>query len=278
MATINIAQHFAIDGTIGGIAPGKYADIIIIPDLRTIQPECVISNGQIIAKDGELLVLPRKHAYPKSTQNSIHLPRNFTTEDFAIPVKSNRSQVKVRVIDLITDSITREAIIDMPISDGRVQPDASQDIVKVAAIERTYQQGKTFVGFVRGTGLKYGAIASSLPTDCWNIVVIGTSDADMAQAVNRIRELRGGTVVCANNKVLAELALPIGGVVSLEPMETIADKLRNIQQAAVNLGCVLPNVSNTLAFLASESVPFLRICEQGLIDIRQNRIINLMVD
>jgi len=109
-------------------------------------------------------------------------------------------------------------------------------------------------------------------------VVIGVSDADMAQAVNRIRELHGGTVVCADNKVLAELALPIGGVVSLEPMETIADKLHNIQQASANLGCVLPNVSNTLAFLASESVPFLRICEQGLIDIRQNRIIDLIVD
>jgi len=278
MATINIAQHFAIDDTIGGIAPGKYADILIIPDLRTIQPEYVISNGRIIAKDGELLVPPRKHAYPKSTQDSIHLPRNFTADDFAIPVKSSRSQVKVRTIDLINDSITREDIIDMPVSDGQAQPDAGQDIVKVAAIERTYQQGKTFVGFIRGTGLKHGAIASSLPTDCWNIVVIGASDADMAQAVNRIRELRGGTVVCADNKVLAEFELPIGGLVSPEPMETIADKLRRIQQAAANLGCVLPNVSNTLAFLASESVPFLRICEQGLIDIRQNRIIDLMVD
>jgi adenine deaminase len=182
------------------------------------------------------------------------------------------------VIDLITDSLTREAIIDMPVSDGLAQLDISQDILKIAAIERTYQQGKTFVGFARGTGLKYGAIASSMPTDCWDMVVIGASDADMAQAVNRIRELHGGTVVCADNKVLAELALPIGGVVSLEPMETIADKLRNIQQAVVNLGCVLPNISNTLAFLASEAVPFLRICQQGLIDIRQNRIIDLMVD
>ena len=276
MATINTAQHFAIDDTIGGIAPGKYADILIIPELRTIQPEYVISNGQIIAKDGQLLVPPRKHTYPKTAQNSIHLPRNFTANDFAIPAKNRR--VKLRVIDLITDSITREAIMDMPVSDGLVGVDISQDILKIAAIERTYQQGKTFVGFIRGTGLRQGAIASSLPTDCWTIVVIGASDADMAQAVNRIRELGGGTVVCADNKVLAELALPIGGIVSPEPMETIADKLGNIQQAAANLGCVLPNVSNTLAFLASESVPFLRICEQGLIDIRQNRIVGLMVD
>lgn len=278
MATINVARHFAIDGTIGGIAPGKYADIIIIPALRTIQPECVISNGRVIARDGEILVKPRKHTYSKSAQASIHLPRDFTIDDFAIPVKSSQSQVRVRVIDLINDSITREAIIDMPVLDGLAQIDIGQDIVKVAAIERTYQQGKTFVGFIKGIGLKHGAIASSMPTDCWTMVVIGASDADMTRAVNRIRELHGGTVVCADNKVLAELALPIGGIVSLEPLTTIADKLQDIQQAAATLGCVLPNVSNTLAFLASESVPFLRICEQGLIDIRQNKIVNLIAD
>jgi adenine deaminase len=278
MATINIAQHFGIDDTIGGIAPGKYADIIIIPELRTIRPEHVISNGVLIAKDGELLVQPRKHTYPKSTQNSINLPRDFTADDFAIQVKNREGKAKVRVIDLVTDSITKEAITDMPVSGGTVQTETSQDIVKVAAIDRIHQPGKTFVGLIRGTGLKRGAIASSLPTDCWTIMVIGAVDTDMAQAVNRIRELRGGTVVCDDNKVLAELPLPIGGIVTLEPMEIVADKLRSIQQAAADLGCALPNVSNTLGFLGSESVPFLRICEQGLIDIRQNKIVDLMVD
>ena len=278
MATINVAQHFAIDDIIGGIAAGKYADIIIIPDLTTIQAEYVISNGEVVAKDGELLLQPRKHTYPKSMQTSIRLPRNFDASDFAIPVTSSRSQVKVRVIDLITDIITREAVIDISVSNGLAQLDTSQDILKTAAIERTYQPGKTFLGFIRGTGLKYGAIASSTSTDCWDIVVIGANEADMARAVNRIRKLQGGIVVCADNKVLAEIALPIGGVFSLEPMETLAAKLHSVQQAAVKLGCVLHDVEKTLLFLASESVPFLRICEQGLIDVRQNRFVDLVVD
>jgi len=278
MATINVAQHFAIDDIIGGIAPGKYADIVIIPNLSAIQAEYVISNGQVVAKGGELLIQPRKHTYPKSMQTTVRLPKNFDASDFAILVTSGRSQAKVRVIDLITDIVTREAAVDISVSDGLAQMDLSRDILKIAAIERVYHSGKTFVGFIRGIGLKHGAIASSTPADCWDIIAMGASEADMAHAVNRLRKLQGGIVVCADNEVLAEVALPIGGILSSEPMETLAAELNNVQQAAVKLGCVLPNVRRTFVFLASESVPFLRICEHGLIDVRQNRFVDLVID
>jgi len=277
MATINAAQRFAIDDTIGGIAPGRYADILIVPDPKTIQPEYVISNGQVVARDGKLLVEPRKHNYSKSSRDSIHLPKDFDASDFAIPVKGG-SQVKVRAINMVTDSLTKEALADVPASDGQAPVDTSQDLVKIAAIERTYQAGKTFVGFIKGTGLKHGAVASSMPTDCWDIIVIGASETDMAQAVNRIRELHGAIVVCADSKVVAEIALPIGGVISPEPMETIADKINKIQQAAARLGCTLPDIRDTMSFLGSEAIPFLRICEQGLIDLKQNRIVDLIAD
>ena len=277
MATINVAQHFAIDDTIGGIAPGKYADILIIPDLSTIQPEYVISNGQVVAKNGQLLVMPRRHAYPKSTRNSVHLPKSLNASDFAIPVKGSHSQVKVRVIDMGTDSVTREALIDIPVSEGLAQLDIGRDVLKVAAVERSYQQGKTFTGFIRGVGLKHGAIASSTAADGWDIVVVGASEADMAQAVNRIKELNGGVVVCADNRILAELALPIGGIISTEPMETLAEKLQEVQEAAARLGCILPDILTALDFLTSGAIPFLRICEQGLIDLRQNRMVDLIV-
>ena len=277
MATINVAQHFAIDDTIGGIAPGKYADILIIPNLSTIQPEYVISNGQVVAKNGQLLVTPRRHTYPKSTQNSVHLPKSLNASDFAIPVKGSYSQVKVRVIDMGPDAVTREALIDIPVSAGLAQLDTGRDMLKVAAVERSYQRGKTFVGFIRGVGLKRGAIASSTAADGWDIAVVGASEADMAQAVNRIKELNGGVVVCADNKILAELALPIGGIISTEPMETLAEKLQEVQEAAARLGCVLPDILTALDFLTSGAIPFLRICEQGLIDLRQNRMVDLIV-
>jgi len=277
MATINVARHFGLDETLGGIAPGRYADIVIIPDLRTIRAEYVISNGQVVAKDGEPLVEPRRVTYAQSVRDSLHLPRSFAAGDFAIPV-GGRSEVKVRVMDLVDNLLTREAILDVPVVGGFARLDTSRDILKIAAIERTHVPGKTFVGFIRGFGLKRGAVASSDSADSWDMIVVGAAEADMAQAVNRIRELGGGRVVCAGGKILAEIALPAGGVLSTEPMEVIAQKFSNVQRAAVELGGIPSDIRLALLFLTSEAIPFLRICEQGLIDLRQNRIVGLIVD
>lgn len=278
MATINTAQHFAIDDIIGGIAPGKYADIVIIPDLGTIQAEYVISNGQVVAQNGQPVVLPRKHHYPKSIQNSIHLAKDFAASDFAIPVESSRRQVKVRLIDQVTNLVTREEFINMPVSGGQLKPDTSKGILKVAAIERAFGTGKSFVGLIRGIGLKQGAIATSAVWDCSDIIAVGASESDMAQAVNRVRELGGGIVVCAGNRILAEISLPVAGIISAQPMETIAGELHNIQQAATNLGCNFPDIRITLAILSTPAIAHLRICEYGLFNLRQNKFVDLIVE
>ena len=278
MATINVARRFGMDDFVGGIAPGKDADIVIIPDIRTIRAEYVISNGQVVAKNGQLLVEPRKHNYSKSVQNSIHLPRNFAADDFAIHVESTHSQVKVRVLDQATNLVATEALIDMPVSNGQLQPDTSKDIVKVAAIDRTHLPGKTFVGLIRGIGLKHGAIATSASWDASDIIVVGTSDADMAQAVNRIRELNGGIVVCAGNRILTEISLPVGGIIPTEPMETVSRKLHAIQQAATKLGCTSPDIRLTIATLPSAAIAHLRICAHGLFNLRQNKFVDLIVE
>jgi len=275
MATINPAQHFAIDDAIGGIAPGRYADIVIIPELGTIRAEYVISNGQVVAQNGQPVILPRKHHYPKSSQNSIHLAGNFNAGDFAIPVEGSRRQV--RVIDQVTNLVTREEFIDMPVADAQLKPDTGKDILKVAAIERSYGTGKSFVGLIRGIGLKRGAIATSAVWDCGDIIVVGADETAMAQAVNRIKQLGGGLVVCAGNRILAEISLPVFGIISTEPMEAIASKLYDIQQAATDLGCSLPDIRTTLAVLTTPAIPFLRICESGLFDLKQNRFVDLIV-
>jgi len=275
MATINIAQRFALDDIIGGIAPGRLADIVIIPNLNNIRAEYVISNGQVVAEDGKLVVPPRKHNYPKPCQNSIHLTRKFDAGDFVIPAEGSRRQV--RVIDQVTPLVTREGFIDMPVSDGELKPDTSKDILKVAAIERVYGTGKKFTGLIRGIGLKSGAIATTSVWDCGSIMLVGASETDMAQAVNRLKELGGGTVVCAGNRILAEMALPIGGGISTEPMEVLASKQNELQKAVASLGCNLPDILLTMAILPTPAIPFLRICESGLFDLRQNRFVDLTV-
>ncbi len=277
MATINVAQHFALDDIIGGIAPGKYADIVIIPDLKTIKAEYVISNGRVVSQKGRVLISPRKHRYPQSLLNSLRLPNDFSAEDFAIPVGGGRREVKVRLMNQVTDLLVREEFVDLPVVDSQLKADVSQDILKVAAIERSYGTGKSFVGLIKGIGLKRGAIATSSVWDCGDIMAVGADEADMARALNRLREMGGGTVVCAGGKVIAEIALPVAGLISTEPMEAIAAGFERIQKAASGLGARSSDIRLTMAVLPTPAIPFLRICESGLFNLRENRFVDLIV-
>ncbi|PIP09178.1 MAG: adenosine deaminase, partial [Syntrophobacteraceae bacterium CG23_combo_of_CG06-09_8_20_14_all_50_8] len=144
MATINVAEHFSLDGILGGIAPGKYADMVIIPDLKTVRPEYVISNGKIAAKKGDVLVSPRKSVYTEASRHSVHLPAEFKPEDFSLIIDTGVSSIKVRVINLVTELVTKELKIDMPVTDGEINADLDQDIIKVAAIDRTHCPGRKF--------------------------------------------------------------------------------------------------------------------------------------
>ncbi len=276
MATINVARRFALDDVIGGIAPGKYADIVVVPSLKTIRAEYVISNGRLVFQDGELLVSSRKHEYSPSILKSLKLNKDFNAVDFAVPVEGGH-EVKVRLIDQVTNLVSREDFASMKVSDGQLKADVARDILKVAAIERSFGTGRSFVGFIRGMGLERGAIATSAVWDCGDIIAVGADENDMAQAVNRVKKLDGGIVVCAGGRILAELALPVGGEISTESMESLEDKLERIQRAATDLGCRLPDVRITLAVLTTAAIPFLRICEHGLVDLRQNEFVDLIV-
>jgi adenine deaminase len=277
MTTINVAQHFALDDIIGGIAPGKYADIVIIPDLKTIKAEYVVSNGRVVAQNGRALISPRKHRYPQSLLNSLRLPNDFSAADFGIPVGGGQKGVKVRLMNQVTDLLVREEFIDMPVSNGQLKADVAKDIVKVAAIERSYGTGKSFVGLIKGIGLKRGAIATSSVWDCGDLMAVGADEADMARAVNRIREMGGGTVVCAGGKVIAEIALPVAGLISTEPMEAIAAGFERVQKTASGLGAKSSDIRLTMAVFPTPAIPFLRICESGLFNLRENRFVDLIV-
>ncbi len=278
MATINVARHFRLDHLVGGIAPGRYADIVIVPDRRTIRAEYVISNGRLVARDGQLLVAPRKHAYPKSIKGGIPLPRDFTAGDFAIPVNSNRQRAKVRIMDLVTSLVAREAVVDMPVSNGELSIDVAADLLKIAAIDWVHRPGKTFVGFIRGLKMKRGAMATSYTWDLTDLISVGASESDMAQAVNRLRELKGGIVACVDGKIAAELPLPVAGLISEKPMETIALELDSLQRVAAGLGFPYPDIRITLAVMTTPAIAFLRICEDGLFNIAQNSFVDLVVD
>lgn len=277
MVTINPARYLNIDDRVGGIAPGKLADIVIIPNLKEIKAEYVISNGQIVAKNGELVVQPRKHSYPEWTRQGIHLAKTFTPDDFLIHVQGNNNDsVEVRVIEQVEDLVTQELRLNVPVSRGTIAADTEQDLLKVAAIDFSTNQGKQFVGLIKGFSLKKGALASSAAWDLTNIIAIGANDEDLALAVNRIVQMQGGAVVCSEGKVLAEFSLTIGGVLTDAPIEDLFQNLKEFQNAAADLGSPFPNTHFTLMTLTTPAIPFFRICEEGFVDIRTNRTLSLI--
>ena len=278
MATLNIAEHFSLDGLLGGIAPGKYADMLVIPDIKTIDARYVISMGKVVAKDGEVLIAPRKPVYAMSSRHTVNLPGEFKPEDFLISVAGGVSSLKVRVIDQVTELVTKELHLDLPVRDGEIKADRSIDIVKVAAIDRTHNPGKKFVGLLRGWHMQAGAFATSGVWDASDIVCVGVGDADMALAVNRIRELQGGIVVVQGGKIVAEIPLPIFGVISDLPMESLVDGMEAIEAALKVLGVRLSNPCLTILTLTTPAIPYLRICEEGLVNLKEGKTLGLVVE
>ncbi len=270
MATINPARYLKLDDRVGGIAPGKYADIVILPDLYNINAEYVISNGRVIACRGELLVQPRKHAFPAWTRQAIRLTKKFAPDDFMLRVSADINSVKVRVIDQVAELVTQESRLIVPVSAGIIKVDPARDLLKVSCIDFQANPGKQFTGLIKGFKIKRGALASSMAWDLTNIVAVGADEGDLALAVNRVVELHGGAVVCADGSILAELPLPVGGFSSDQPIEDLLQKLEKFQQAAADLGSPFENTHLTLMTLTTPAIPFFRICEDGLFDVRTN--------
>lgn len=278
MATLNVAQHFSLDHLVGGIAPGRYADLLIIPDERTIKPEYVISNGRIIARNGRLSVEPKHHAYSDKSRETIHLKQKISPSDFRIPAKGRRTRAMVRVIKMITDLVTQEKTMMIPVTDQEIKPDIKKDVIKVAAIDRTFVPGKSFTGLITGFKMRSGAVACSAAWDSSNIIIVGCHDQDMAAAANRIHETQGGVVVCDQGKVIAELPLPVFGLISTETLPQIIKKTKQIRTAASNLGIPFPDPILTLITLTGAAIPFIRICEEGLVDLKTGNNLDLFTD
>lgn len=278
MATLNVAEHFGLDGLIGGIAPGRMADMAVIPDIRNIKARVVISNGKVIARNGRLIVEPRLPRYSEEIRHSIRLPRPLTENDFIINIDSKVSTARVRVIEMVTDLVTREIQIELPIKERQLKIDPGHNLLKVAAIDRYRGDGRMFVGLIKKFGLQRGALACSTAWDSADIVVIGTNESDMAAAVNRIRDIQGGAVVCLDGSVKAEVALPIFGFMPEVPIQATLSQLNHLKETLASLGVSFPDPLLTLSTLTGAAIPYLRICEEGLVNLKDGKTLGLVVD
>ncbi len=267
MATINAAERFRLDG-VGAIAPGYLANLIALDDLSDLKINMVFYRGRLVAREGKAL-FPLCKPKGNGLTDTVNV-KPFTKEAFRIPASAE----EMPLIEVVPGQIiTRKRLAKVKIVDGYVVPDAGQDMLKLAVLERHKASGNIGLGLVSGFGLKRGALASSIAHDSHNIVVIGASDEDMFAAVKEIERMRGGLVAVADGKVLASLPLPIAGLLSAEPLEAVVTKLEGLEQVAGDLGATLHSPFAALSFLALPVIPELRLTDMGLVDVNEFKLI-----
>ena len=271
MATINPAEYFRLYDR-GAIAPGYRADLITITDLPELEIDMVFYRGKMVAKQGKALFsLPR--VAPELT-DTVRI-RPLTAESLSLRAKrGGLGEENYPVIQIIPEQIiTRKTMEKMRVVDGVVMPDVERDILKLVVVERHKASGNIGLGLVKGFGLKRGALASSVAHDSHNIIAVGTNDRDILKAIEEINSLQGGLVVCANQEILASLALPIAGLLSPQPLDVVVSQHEQVEKATASLGSLPPAPFAILSFLALPVIPELRLTDLGLVDVVEFKLI-----
>jgi adenine deaminase len=264
VASLSAAEAFGLKDR-GLIAPGQRADIVALDSLAGCHAQLVLCGGRVV---NDAAFAARGHVAPVA-RNSVKAPP-VTARDF----RSGGNRAATPVIGIIEGKIiTRHLIEDIAPENGDKRPDIDRDLMRIAVIERHGKNGNIATGFVRGFEMQRGAIASTVCHDHHNIAVVGADYDDMALAANRLSEIEGGFVVAAGGRILAELALPVAGLMSLDPFEVVRDQQETLRQAARSLGVTLEEPFLQLAFLALPVIPALKITDRGMVDVEKFEII-----
>lgn len=276
MGTLNAAAYFGLHD-MGAVAPGYKADLAVFDDLRTLNVKQVYKGGKLVAENGKML-----HQKEKNTDWSTEIKERVFHSFHRVPITVEELQLKEttgthqRVIDMVAhELITKERIEEWKELPG-VAPgvDISRDIVKLAAIERHKNTGHVGLGFLGKYGLKKGAVATSIGHDSHNLVIAGVTDEDMVLAGNRVIENGGGLAIALEGKVLADLPLPIGGLMADEPVEVVDEKLEHMKKLSVELGISEDiDAFMTLAFISLPVIPKLRLNTYGVIDVEKHQVV-----
>jgi adenine deaminase len=270
MCTINTAEHFGLTREMGMIAPGRWADVVLVDDLHDFRADLVIARGQVIAEGGQwVLDLPAVE-YPAWARQSVNLRSPLRAEDFALKTEAGQGvELNANVIGVIENQApTRHLQMPVTANGGEVHPDQSRDIAKVALVERHLGTGGVTLGLVSGFGFtERCAIASTVAHDSHHMIVVGTDEADMAEAANSLASSGGGQVVVKDGQVIGQVELQIAGLMSTERAEIVARKAAIVLDGFRACGCTLNNPNMQLSLLALVVIPELRISDKGLVDV-----------
>lgn len=270
MGSLNAAQYFRLHDK-GAIAPSYRADLMVFSDLLAPRAELVFRGGILVAQNGQVTNNVGRQAVT-TMRNSINVDWNAL--NFTIPAQGQR----VRVIETIPDQlVTNHLIEDAPIENGEIVADVERDLLKFAVIERHQASGNIGLGLIKGIGLQRGAIAGTVAHDHHNLVVIGADDISMRVAAEVVGQMGGGLVAVIGENILAELPLPIGGLMSHEPVETVRAKMDDLLAAAHEMGSTLHDPFMAMSFMALEVIPSLKLTDKGLVDVDNFQLIDLFI-
>jgi adenine deaminase len=280
MATINTAEHFGLARDMGQIAPGRYADILLVSDLKNFHPDQVIAKGQILAEDGKWKLELPQLTYPKWATKSVKMKRSLTGEDFRLKVGENQEDrsVVAHVIGVVEGQApTQHLKVPVQVESGEIQVDLQNDLAKIALVERHQGTGGVVVGLVSGFGLtEKCAIGSTVAHDSHHMIVVGTDEEQMALAANHLGKINGGQVVIKDGQVIGEVALPIAGLMSNQRADQVAEEAASVLEGFKACGCQIINPNMQLSLLALVVIPALRISDLGLVDVETFSLIPII--
>jgi adenine deaminase len=267
MATINAAEAFSAQSDIGQVAPGRFADLLLVDDLRSFAIDRVIVGGRVRVQGGGLVEPLPTVEYPADLRRTVTVAEPVTSTSLATTSQTGDGEVRVRVIGVADGAYTTdERIQTLRVQDGVVRPDLERDVLPIAMIDRLGKGTGAGTGFAQGFGLKRGALGSTVNAVCENLVLVGASLEEMALAARTLIEVGGGFVVVEGDEVRALFETPILGMISDEPIDVALRKFKALNAAAAALGCPLSSPFTSLEFtFCCGEIPEIKMSEEGLV-------------
>ena len=271
--TLNPATYSGLEQEIGGIAPGRFADLVFMEDLEHFRVRTTLIGGKVLAEKGVSLVKANPISLPVGMTESLRLGPNVSPRQFKIPCAS--AAAKIRVMELINQTITAERIVSVSVTAGFVEASLHDDLLKVAVFERHDNDKQIALGFVKGFGAKVGAVGTTTNLDENTLMVVGGNDDDMAICGNALIKCGGGMAIVNQGEVLDRIAFPVGGVFSMYRWQEVAKGLCCIQRFLKDNGSTFERPMYALSFLTFVTLPALRITARGLVNVKERRIVSL---
>ncbi|WP_193509236.1 adenine deaminase C-terminal domain-containing protein [Cryobacterium sp. BB736] len=275
IASLNAAEYLRVDGDLGSITPGRTAHINIVDDLNDFRVSDVFVGAVQVVTAGRPAKRHDSLPAPEAFTQTIHIHRPLSAGDFKVTAPQAGSHADLRVIDVQPGVlVTRESVVTMATAGGDVSADPQRDIAKMAVIDRHQASGRIGLGFARGFGIRRGAIASTNSPALMNLMTLGVNDYDMAIAANRAAELGGGLVAVLDGLVLAEVGLPLFGVLTERPAEEVVDAMARFERIVRDeLGSDCEGIVTLSGFVMMPvSIPGLKLCDRGLVRVEREHV------